>query len=76
MTCCALHNWLLKIDWADTQWNDGVESAWEWKIGEDEYKGGDDKENSNSNDDDLTINTNTAVAAGANRTANDVPNAV
>lgn len=77
MTCCALHNWLLKIDGTDAQWNNGVESDWEGnKIGgEFEYKGGDDKGNSSTNDDDVTIDT-TTVAAGANRTANDVPNTV
>ena len=32
-TCCALHNWLLKVDGLDEQSDQGVQSPWEGELG-------------------------------------------
>jgi hypothetical protein len=32
-TCCALHNWLLEVDGHDKEWECGVPSVWEGKLG-------------------------------------------
>jgi hypothetical protein len=29
LTCCALHNWFLKVNGLDEKWDEGVASAWE-----------------------------------------------
>jgi hypothetical protein len=33
LTCCALHNWLLEVNGLDVQWENGVASDWEGKLG-------------------------------------------
>ncbi len=34
LTCCALPNWLIKIDGLDSQWEAGVSSDWEGDLGQ------------------------------------------